>query len=138
VAGNFDGQGYSVTAWEVATGKQLGPLSLLASGATGGVRVTTRGDALIDQARLDTNLAIHEDQQWGNVADISTDGRFIVNGPAWANMEHLRTDGVPLPTFEGGASAIFVSMSPDGSKVFGYVNKEPRVWDLTTGKLLFP
>lgn len=59
-------------------------------------------------------------------------------GYLWAGGSSLQSVGVPLPTFEGGEGASFVSMSPDGSKVFGYVNQEPRVWDLTTGKLLFP
>ncbi|MFO0618483.1 MAG: hypothetical protein U0414_38170 [Polyangiaceae bacterium] len=136
VAGNFDGQGYSVTAWSSA-GTSI-PLSLLGTGATGGARVTTRGDALVDFARFDTNLAVHEGDNWGQVADITTDGRFLVPGPEWAGGNALKSDGVPLPTFERGEGAAFVSISPDGAKVFGYVEQDPRVWDLTTGKLLVP
>lgn len=135
VAGNFNGQGYSVTAWSAA-GVPLS-LGLIGSGATGGARVTTRGDALVDHARLDTNLAVHEGDSWGQVTDITIDGRFM-NGPEWAGGNELKSDGVPLPTFERGEGAAFVSISPDGAKVFGYVEQDPRVWDLNTGKLLFP
>lgn len=113
------------------------PLGLIGSGATGGARVTTRGDALVDHARLDTNLAVHEGDSWGQVTDITIDGRFM-NGPEWAGGNELKSDGVPLPTFERGEGAAFVSISPDGAKVFGYVEQDPRVWDLNTGKLLFP
>lgn len=136
LAGNFFDMGYSVSAWS-ATGAPLGPLSLFGSGSMGGARVTTRGDVLIDNARFDTNLDIHEDV-WGGVTDITTDGRFLLNYPASAGGNSLQSVDVPLPAFEAGEGASFVSMSPDGSKVFGYVNQEPRVWDLTTGKLLFP
>lgn len=131
VAGNFNGQGYTVSAWSAA-GAAL-PLGVFGSGATGGARVTTRGDALVDNARFDPNLTVDEGASWGLVTDITTDGRFL-DGPGGS----LRSIGVPLPTFERGESASFVSISPDGAKVFGYAAEDPCVWDLATGNLEFP
>ncbi len=124
--------------WEAATGKPLGPLSIMAIGTMGGVRVTTRGDALIDNACIDTNLGFHESLDWGRVVDISAEGRYIMQGDETVAPHGLQSLGIPLPVFERGEGATFVSMSPDGSKVFGYAGDEPSVWDIGDGKRLFP
>jgi WD40 repeat protein len=137
VAGNFEpmsNDGQIATIWDVATGKEVQPPLSFSARATHGIRSTTRGDALLDTVHIDPDLGVHEASSdgpmWNLVEDISAEGRFIGFG--------LQTDGVPLPPFERAEDASFVKLNADGSKVFGRVDGAPRVWDMETGKLVFP
>jgi WD40 repeat protein len=138
VAGNFDGEGYSVSVWEMPAGKEVDPRG--AYGTLDGVRITTRGDALLGTARVDMNLGFHDSMipEWRGVADISAEGRYVVTASDDDASNGLHSDGVALPVFQHGEGATFVSMSPDGSRVLGYVDGRPRVWDLQTGNQVFP
>lgn len=135
VAGNWDGQGYSLSVWELPAGNEREPRGDYAT--LDGVRVTTHGDALTESARVGVDLVFAN--AWvpslRDVPDISAEGRYIV-ADAETGSSTLNTLELPLPAFEQADGAVFVSVSPDGSKVVGIAQGETRVWDLTTGRQL--
>lgn len=130
------------SAWEVSTSKAI---ALEKVRGTFQVHVSSNREALFDDVLIDAHLAVHEASECGGaspfrgVREISLQGRYV-----WGSRDDsgrcrgLQTIDVPLPTFENGDGVDFASMSPDGSKVLGYIDDEPRVWDLITGKQLFP
>lgn len=137
IAGNWDGQGYSLSVWELPAGNEREPHGGYAT--LDGVRVTTHGDALTESARVGVDLVFEDEVvPWlRDVADISAEGRYVV-ADAEPESTTLKTVGLPLPAFEHADGAVFISVSPDGAKVLGTARGETRIWDLATGSQLLP